>query len=597
MESEATTMSMQVDDEADESNAARKRKRSRKSKVWREMTEGKNAKDDKVLSLTVDNASYNDVMVKHMKNRLGSRDKIRNLVKFVTRTSSRSKDFYDTAQKHFHLEAKRKLRMDMQSNVPLDDEWENLSVVHKFLKLFYDVTCMFSANKSPTSNMYFKGACMVHRRLLETSKGPHEFLAQIVLPMLEKFDKYWSEYNIYLACAAILDPRFKLKFVEYCFDKIYGLDEAMCKVEKVLNTLRSLYNEYKSTFSTSPIVVPSTTSSRIEDENFFDDYQSYSSRITRTQTKKSQLESYLKESELDLDMELDILEYWQQNAVRFSELAILARDLLTIPILLAAGDTFRAAASDQLEIWAERTDCEIVVEEKEKAKASSGKEDKFDIVLCDTSGRKRSASLKTSAVDLFFLGGFVISNFISVGLHTNYSLMEELIACKKDVGKIVSGAPNILTTIVVLAFLGFASAKNRVNVNRQNYVSKNTTQENIVPSTVQGTIFCVSYDGNDWTPMKGAYARVSCLRYLVESTMTNENGYYTISLPAKRYSDCKVFLDRPGDGNNCSVPTNTNQGLAGAPLVNPVRQPDNVNLYSYGPFVFNPVLPILESDI
>ncbi|XP_021763220.1 proline-rich protein 1-like [Chenopodium quinoa] len=155
----------------------------------------------------------------------------------------------------------------------------------------------------------------------------------------------------------------------------------------------------------------------------------------------------------------------------------------------------------------------------------------------------------------------------------------------------------ILTTIVVLAFLGFASAKNRVNVNRQNYVSKNTTQENIVPSTVQGTIFCVSYDGNDWTPMKGAYARVSCLRYLVESTMTNENGYYTISLPAKRYSDCKVFLDRPGDGNNCSVPTNTNQGLAGAPLVNPVRQPDNVNLYSYGPFVFNPVLPILESDI
>uniref|UniRef100_A0A803MBB6 hAT-like transposase RNase-H fold domain-containing protein n=1 Tax=Chenopodium quinoa TaxID=63459 RepID=A0A803MBB6_CHEQI len=374
MESEATTTSMPVDDEVDESNVACKRKRSRKSKGWREMTKGTNAKDDKVLSLTVDNASYNDVMVKHMKNRLESRgmlvsggcffhirccahiinlivqsglscienilDKIRNLVKFVTRSFYRSKDFYDTAQKHFHLEAKRKLRMDMQvrwnstymmldnvlyykyvfihleslhasfkSNVPLEDEWENLSVVHKFLKLFYDVTCMFSVNRSPTSNMYFKGACMVHRRLLETSKGPHEFLAQMVLPMLENFDKYWSEYNIFLACAAILDPRFELKFVEYCFDKIYGSDEAMCKVEKVLNTLRSLYNEYKSAFSTSPIVAPFTTSSRIEDENFFDDYQSYSSRITRTQTKKSQLESYLEESKLDLNMELYILEY------------------------------------------------------------------------------------------------------------------------------------------------------------------------------------------------------------------------------------------------------------------------------------------------
>lgn len=42
-------------------------------------------------------------------------------------------------------------------------------------------------------------------------------------------------------------------------------------------------------------------------------------------------------------------------------------------ILIAAGDTFRAAASDQLEIWAERTGCEIVVAEVENAKASSGK--------------------------------------------------------------------------------------------------------------------------------------------------------------------------------------------------------------------------------
>ncbi|XP_058008359.1 cell division protein FtsY homolog, chloroplastic isoform X5 [Hevea brasiliensis] len=93
-------------------------------------------------------------------------------------------------------------------------------------------------------------------------------------------------------------------------------------------------------------------------------------------------------------------------------------------ILMAAGDTFRAAASDQLEIWAERTGCDIVVAEKEKIKASSvlsqavkrGKEQGFDVVLCDTSGR----------------------------LHTNYSLMEELIACKKAVGKVVPGAPNVV---------------------------------------------------------------------------------------------------------------------------------------------------------
>lgn len=51
-------------------------------------------------------------------------------------------------------------------------------------------------------------------------------------------------------------------------------------------------------------------------------------------------------------------------------------------ILLAAGDTFRAAASDQLEIWAERTGCEIVVAEKEKAKAASGRDRDQNLVFC-----------------------------------------------------------------------------------------------------------------------------------------------------------------------------------------------------------------------
>ena len=41
---------------------------------------------------------------------------------------------------------------------------------------------------------------------------------------------------------------------------------------------------------------------------------------------------------------------------------------------MVVGDTFKAAASDQLEIWAERIGCEIVVAEKDKAKVSSGRQ-------------------------------------------------------------------------------------------------------------------------------------------------------------------------------------------------------------------------------
>lgn len=93
-----------------------------------------------------------------------------------------------------------------------------------------------------------------------------------------------------------------------------------------------------------------------------------------------------------------------------------------IKVLMAAGDTFRAAASDQLDVWAKRTNSEIVIGEGENVKPTSvlsqavrrAKKEDFDVVLCDTSGR----------------------------LHTDYALMEELIACKRAITKVLPSAPN-----------------------------------------------------------------------------------------------------------------------------------------------------------
>ena len=63
-------------------------------------------------------------------------------------------------------------------------------------------------------------------------------------------------------------------------------------------------------------------------------------------------------------------------------------------VLLCAGDTFRAAAADQLEIWANRSHCELV---RQKEGADPGavlfdalqaaKARGVDVVICDTAGR------------------------------------------------------------------------------------------------------------------------------------------------------------------------------------------------------------------
>lgn len=69
--------------------------------------------------------------------------------------------------------------------------------------------------------------------------------------------------------------------------------------------------------------------------------------------------------------------------------------LLNKKVLFVAGDTFRAGAVEQLKIWAERTNSDIVFATNAKQDSPSiiyqgvkkGFEEKYDLVICDTSGR------------------------------------------------------------------------------------------------------------------------------------------------------------------------------------------------------------------
>ncbi len=63
-------------------------------------------------------------------------------------------------------------------------------------------------------------------------------------------------------------------------------------------------------------------------------------------------------------------------------------------VLLVAGDTFRAAAADQLEIWAGRANCDIVRQNEGADPASvvfdgihAAKARNVDVIICDTAGR------------------------------------------------------------------------------------------------------------------------------------------------------------------------------------------------------------------
>jgi fused signal recognition particle receptor len=110
-------------------------------------------------------------------------------------------------------------------------------------------------------------------------------------------------------------------------------------------------------------------------------------------------------------------------------------------VLLGAGDTFRAAAGEQLEVWAERVGAPVV-RGKEGADPASvcfeavqrGVAGKADVVVCDTAGR----------------------------LHTKAPLMEELKKVKRVIGKAAEGAPH-----EVLLVLDATNGQNAIAQARQ----------------------------------------------------------------------------------------------------------------------------------
>ncbi|OGV01954.1 MAG: signal recognition particle-docking protein FtsY, partial [Ignavibacteria bacterium RIFOXYB2_FULL_36_7] len=96
-------------------------------------------------------------------------------------------------------------------------------------------------------------------------------------------------------------------------------------------------------------------------------------------------------------------------------------------VIVGAADTFRAAANEQLEIWAKRADVEIFMKDKGSDPSSvafdtlqKAKKENYDVVIIDTAGR----------------------------LHNKTNLMEELSKIRRVLNKMISYAPN--ETLLVL---------------------------------------------------------------------------------------------------------------------------------------------------
>jgi hypothetical protein len=86
--------------------------------------------------------------------------------------------------------------------------------------------------------------------LKEENESEDEYKRSMATKMLSKFEKYWSSFSLVLAIAVILDHRYKTHFVNFCYTKIYGVDNSD-KFKDVHGKLFSLFVEYSGSTTSS----------------------------------------------------------------------------------------------------------------------------------------------------------------------------------------------------------------------------------------------------------------------------------------------------------------------------------------------------------
>ncbi|KAL5790391.1 hypothetical protein ACOSQ2_005279 [Xanthoceras sorbifolium] len=113
----------------------------------------------------------------------------------------------------------------------------------------------FSSYLSVTSNLFFHELCSIETNLTSLAKSADSVLSEMTSSMKSKFDKYWEkieDVNKLLIIALVLDPRYKLDYVKFCFGDMFDdkkTKEMTCDIRELLIQLYECYKGVENILS------------------------------------------------------------------------------------------------------------------------------------------------------------------------------------------------------------------------------------------------------------------------------------------------------------------------------------------------------------
>ncbi|RLN23478.1 zinc finger BED domain-containing protein RICESLEEPER 2-like [Panicum miliaceum] len=247
---------------------------------------------------------------------------------------------------------------DNYNEAPSAEDWKKVEAACTYLKLLYDSAHSIMASTNPTSNLFFHEAWKLQLELANGTGHEDPIFSSIAKDMHERFDKYWKDCSLVLAIAVVMDPRFKMKLVEFSYSKIYGA-EAAKYVKVVDDAVHELYKEYvaqplpltpayaeQGEANNGPANANNSQGAPASTGDGLLDFDMYLSEIQSSQPSKSELEQYLDESLTPRMQEFDILNWWKLNTVKFPTLSKMACDILAIPMsMVSSGSSIFTAGT------------------------------------------------------------------------------------------------------------------------------------------------------------------------------------------------------------------------------------------------------------